>query len=96
VDKKSRECFVSLTVNKSTLLKKNNLLSLVPTHNTTQSICTAASSTTVIADSGATDLFLKQSDAIGLLEDVRPSADFDVSLPNGQMITAIAEGTLTL
>jgi len=60
-----------------------------PTHTPTQDI-------TLIGDSGATDLFVTQSDAEKILEDMHPCTAMNVELPNGQVITSIAEGTLEL
>ena len=60
-----------------------------PTHTTTQDI-------TLIGDSGATDLFVTQADAEKILEDMHPCTTMNVELPNGQVITSIAEGTLEL
>ena len=60
-----------------------------PTHKITQD-------TTLIGDSGATDLFVTQTDANNILQDIRPCNDLEVELPNGQVITSVAEGVWTL
>ena len=58
-----------------------------PTHTTTQDI-------TLTDNSGATDLFVTQADAESILQHMQPCDDMNVELPNGQVITSIAEGVL--
>jgi hypothetical protein len=67
----------------------NKLFSLSSPKTKTQKI-------TLIADSGATDLFVTQKDAAIILDDLTKCNDFEVLLPNGDIISAIEEGTLTL
>jgi hypothetical protein len=50
----------------------------------------------LIADSGATDLFVTRHDSEIILENLTKCKDFQVVLPNGDIISAVEEGTLTL
>ena len=50
----------------------------------------------LIADSGATDLFVTKHDSEIILGNLTKCEDFQVVLPNGDIISAVEEGTSTL
>ena len=57
---------------------------------------TSPNQITLIADSGATDLFVTTTDAPHLLSNIKPCIDLEVLLPNGEIITSTAEGVWAL
>ena len=91
------------TTKKNNKLHKQVLSSVIQPHpNQQQSLITTSSqyntratagAATALADSGATDIMLRQSDS-SVLSDVVPHQSMRVGLPNGETMQSVAIGTL--